>query len=292
MHSVFEATRELKNIQEEYIKKKDEYDREMDALTRREDELRNKDLKFQESLIKFNRFLQENENKRHTAIQRQSQDESEISAHRLEIENLKDLVQQKNKEEEKLRTLVNSHLKYKHFLKKVVDLSQASSGEFSEIQHIIDRYHLLNSTNCELHTKIQNNTKEHEAMRFKYAQFMKYSGNDILAMNNQIARLQRELEQLSLNANRSLEIFHGTSRKANTFLAELTRAMCVIDHMKERLIGGDRNKAFETSTHEKDTVTKIIHSKISQATGDIQIIADHLIAYQEIVKEYISKNCI
>jgi len=49
---------------------KEEFVRKMNAFDRREEALRERDLRLQESLIKFNKFLQENENKKARATRR------------------------------------------------------------------------------------------------------------------------------------------------------------------------------------------------------------------------------
>lgn len=47
---------------------KDEYSRKEELFKRREENLRKKDLELQESLVLFNKFLKENEQKRRHAI--------------------------------------------------------------------------------------------------------------------------------------------------------------------------------------------------------------------------------
>jgi hypothetical protein len=286
MQAVFEASRELKNVQDAYIKQKDEYDREMDTLTRREHELRNKDIKFQESLIKFNKFLQDNENKRYNATRRKSQEEAQIIEHEREIENLKSLVEQKRQLESELYARVDSNIKYKNFLSQVVELSQTLSGEFSEIQHILDRHTTLKSTNDELHQRIQDNTREHEARRYNYAQFMKKSGNEILRLNNDIARFQKELESISLKANKSIEMLHGASRNNSDSLTEITRAIHVISHINKRLLGESKTPKLNQKSHVHNIKSYSIESKVKYAIEELQIIGERLEEFQAIVHEH------
>lgn len=287
MQAVFEATRELKSIQDAYIKQKDEYDREMDALTRKEHELRNKDVKFQESLIKFNKFLQENENKRYNATRRKSQEEAQITQQNHDINNLKSLIEQKRQVESDLYAQVESNIKYKTFLSQVVELSQKSSGDFSEIRNILDRYATLKSTNDELHNRIQNNTREHEAKRFNYAQFMKKSGNEILRLNNDIARYQKELESISTKANKSIEMLHGASRNNNDSLTELTRATYVISHIKNRLLGENEKSTLDNKKNESKMKSHGIESKVKHAIEELQLIGERLEEFQDIVHEHV-----
>ena len=58
---LLEKRRQMFEVQEALNSQKEEFTRREDAFRRREEALRRKDLELQESLIKFNKFLQENE---------------------------------------------------------------------------------------------------------------------------------------------------------------------------------------------------------------------------------------
>ena len=61
---LLEKRRQMFEVQEALDAQKEEFARREEAFRRREEGLRQKDLELQESLIKFNKFLQENESKR------------------------------------------------------------------------------------------------------------------------------------------------------------------------------------------------------------------------------------
>ena len=67
---IMDKRRQLLEVKKTLEDKKDEFARNFVAFKRREDALQKKDLSLQESLIKFNKFLQDNENKRTRAIRR------------------------------------------------------------------------------------------------------------------------------------------------------------------------------------------------------------------------------
>jgi hypothetical protein len=71
---LLEKRRQMFEVQEALNSQKDEFNRREDAYRRREDGLRRKDLELQESLIKFNKFLQENESKRYRAQRRAAEE--------------------------------------------------------------------------------------------------------------------------------------------------------------------------------------------------------------------------
>jgi hypothetical protein len=68
------------------INKKEAFKSSEDGFKRRENELREKDLKIQESLIKFSKYLEENEMKKNKAIERRDVELKEISKKKEDIE--------------------------------------------------------------------------------------------------------------------------------------------------------------------------------------------------------------
>ena len=67
---ILEYKRQLSLVDDALEAQKEDFARKMDAFRRREEGLRKKDLRLQESVIKFNKFLQENENKKSRATRR------------------------------------------------------------------------------------------------------------------------------------------------------------------------------------------------------------------------------
>ena len=67
---LLEKRRQMFEVQEALDAQKEDFERREHAFGQREDALRKKDLALQESLIKFNKFLQENESKRNRAEKR------------------------------------------------------------------------------------------------------------------------------------------------------------------------------------------------------------------------------
>jgi len=77
-------------VQEALDAQKELYLRHKDAFRRREEALRRKDVELQDSLIKFNKFLQENESKRKRAITRVAEERRHIELKELDIERLRE----------------------------------------------------------------------------------------------------------------------------------------------------------------------------------------------------------
>merc|ERR1719375_1538685 len=79
---LLEKRRQMFEVQEALEAQKEEFARREDAFRRREEALRRKDLELQEALIKYNKFLQENESKRSRAIKRKEEEKNSTTRKR------------------------------------------------------------------------------------------------------------------------------------------------------------------------------------------------------------------
>ena len=101
------------------MSQKEEFARREDALRRREDALRRKDVELQESLIKFNKFLQENENKKNRALRKAIDERKVWETKATEIVELEQRLKEMAVEDEVLRAEVLQHQRHKDYLESV-----------------------------------------------------------------------------------------------------------------------------------------------------------------------------
>ena len=196
------------------------------------------------------------------------------------------MIKIKTTEERKLSELLANNQKYHLYLKNALGKVQ-SSDDFSEIQDILDRYTNLKSTNEDLLQQIQANTVEHEARRFSYAQFMKKSGNEMLNMNNEIARLQKEFEQVTIASNKMESLDHGTCQNVNELRTEISQALLVIDNMVERLEYHAHPSLPKTPQSTKtDYKEEGLDIKVKNAVEKLDRIADLSVDYEGIANDW------
>ena len=98
--------------------------------------LKKKDLELQESLIKFNKFLQENDSKRSRAEKKEKEEIKQRLVKEQEITKLHEALKTQ-KEQRRLMTLeLDKMMKYQYFLESVLDATE----EFPEIADLLSRY--------------------------------------------------------------------------------------------------------------------------------------------------------
>ena len=133
-------------VQEALDAQKEEFQRREATFKRREEMLKKKDLELQESLIKFNKFLQENDSKRSRAEKKEKEEIKQRLVKEQEITKLHEALQ-RQKEQRRLMTLeLDKMMKYQFFLESVLD----STEEFPEITDLLSRYDTLDAAHSDL----------------------------------------------------------------------------------------------------------------------------------------------
>jgi len=105
------------------------------AFKRREDILKNKDRELQESLIKFNKFLQDNDSKRNRA-EKKERDEIKLRQQKEgEITRLASQLGEQQERRSEMMTELSKMVKFSHYLDNVLQ----HEVEFGEVSDIIAR---------------------------------------------------------------------------------------------------------------------------------------------------------
>ncbi|GAB4820507.1 hypothetical protein N2152v2_007553 [Parachlorella kessleri] len=167
-----------------------------EILRRREDELKKRDLELQESLLKFTKFLQENDAKRAKANKR-AQDEIRLREEKeREIAELEAEREQLSQEREVVMEQLQRMIKYQQFLQSVVE----SGDSFHEIEDILTRYSTLEVANKDLREQQAKCTQQAEELRAETADYIKTHSNKALELNNRLSNLKKDLQLLEQQA--------------------------------------------------------------------------------------------
>ena len=111
------------------------------------EKLRKKDQVLQESLTRFNRFLQETEAKTNRAENRADEERKQTSEKEKEIDMLKTELQDGHARNNELQRLVSENIKYQRYLEGVVEYA---SEDFSEVADVLNRHRTLRGANDDL----------------------------------------------------------------------------------------------------------------------------------------------
>jgi hypothetical protein len=252
---LLEKRRQMFEVQEALNSQKEEFTRRENAFHRREDGLRRKDLELQESLIKFNQFLQENESKRNRAKKREADERKQREIKENEIKVLEAQLNSKLKEEALLNEELEKNIKYQDYLENVV---QTMSKYFPEINDVLNRYNTLKDANAYLIDKQLVDNDAHDVTQKEFGTFKKAKENQILNNNNEIANMQVTYEHKKTNAmGLQLEIDQVTN-EAGEKLLELGQILSSVTNILDRC-----EESFRIR-HNKPAIDK---SKVTQTVG-------------------------
>lgn len=168
----------------------------MEELRKRRGELERKETQLQESLVKFDRFLKENDARRDRAERKRREEEALILKRIAEMEELQDELAQLTARRVQNKVLLARNAKFEGFLKGVV----AHSSEPMELDDIIARHSALTTTNDDLRRREAATHAAMDALKRETAEFKEEHRVHMLNCNNHLAALLAKREEAETSA--------------------------------------------------------------------------------------------
>lgn len=283
---LLEKRRQMFEVQEALNSQKEEFSRREDAFRRREENLRRKDLELQESLIKFNKFLQENESKRNRAMKRIAEEKKQREIKEKEIELLKIQLIQKKKDEMIQKLEVEKNLKYQDYLENVVS---TMSKFFPEISDILNRYKTLRDANIYLIEKHKTEESQTDLIQRDYVNLKKSSENAVLNNTNAIADKQLVLEQCRLHTMREQVEIEKVTMEASEKGLELGQILSSVTNILERCEESFRirhNKHHVDRSLTDKSIVQNLPDACLQADNKLNDITLFMTDYRDIIQDY------
>eukprot|EP00736_Rhodelphis_marinus_P008055 Rmarinus@m.21104 len=192
---LLQKKKEMAEVQEELDRKKDEVRERMRKCQQKEEELARKQEQIREQVVKFEKFLKENDGKRLRAYKKAQEEKKLCQDKQLEIEDLKRQIEEYQVRKNEIRVTTEKSTRYEMFLESVLDLED----DFQEIVDVKMRYDTLKATHEGLLKHNRDCNTDMEAERARMTNYMKESQNQILVYNSILAEKQKYLETLRLD---------------------------------------------------------------------------------------------
>ncbi len=283
---LLEKRRQMFEVQEALDAQKEEFARREEAFRRREEGLRKKDLELQESLIKFNKFLQENESKKCRAEKRAAEEAKQRKIKEGEIERLKEQLASMTDESAKLKEKVEKNIMYQRYLEQVQDMVPE---DYPEISDLLNRYKTLQDANADLKMRQSTHEDLNEKKRAEYVNYTKEQTNDILNFNNKIASLQKALETAESAAIRVQNEVDAEIRSTSDRTLELGQILMAVENLLLRCTSKRHGAILKHQETNKDdaqgqarAATDELRKKARQAMSDLEVIAAYLVDFSDI----------
>ncbi|XP_067684611.1 coiled-coil domain-containing protein 42 homolog isoform X2 [Haliotis asinina] len=188
---LLEKRREMAEVEQALAAQKEEFQMKMESLQQRREELEKKEYQLKESLLKFDKFLKENDSKRARAVKKANDERDMKKQKDKEIERLKEDTSVVATDKNKLQRKLERYTIYHKFMEKVLEAGE----EFHEMRDIIARHDTLTATHEDLLEREQKNQEVIEKQRQTLLKYMEEKDNEILGYNNQLSGLQTRLDK-------------------------------------------------------------------------------------------------
>merc|ERR1711976_353705 len=193
---LLEKRREMAEVEQALAAQKEEFQMKMESLQQRREELERKEFQLKESLLKFDKFLKENDSKRARAIKKATDERDLKKTKDKEIDRLREETSHYLKSRGRIQNKLEKHTIFHKYLEKVLETAE----EFHEIREVIARYDTLTATHEDLMERDQINQEKMEKERSDLMKYTEEKNNDILSYNNQLAGLQTRLDKAQSQA--------------------------------------------------------------------------------------------
>ncbi|KAI9329736.1 hypothetical protein BDR26DRAFT_909372 [Obelidium mucronatum] len=245
---------------------KEEFAMKMEALKQRSEELSRKESQLKESLLKFDKFLKENDAKRNRAIKKAIDERKTRDLKEYEIQDLKKQVVQQCTKKDKSGSAVDTYLTYQKYLESVLETTE----EFGEVKDIISRFDTLAATNQELIDRAREAQERTERDRAMLINSTEEKNNLILNCNNDIAKLQTRLEEAQMRSAKCQLEWDQTLKNATAKTLELGQIKMASSNLFN-IVKTHLNSKLLTTT---DTMVQL--DKIQQFMIDLNAISAEL----------------
>ena len=193
---LLEKRREMAEVEQALTAQKEEFQMKMESLQQRREELERKEYQLKESLLKFDKFLKENDSKRARALKKASDEKDATRGKDKEIEKLSDEINMLVHYKDKTQNKLEKYAKFQKYLDRVLEVAD----EFQEIREITARYDTLMATHNDLLANENQNQDQTEQEKACLNRFIEDKNNEVLNYNNLLAQLQTELEKTQSKA--------------------------------------------------------------------------------------------
>jgi len=148
-----------------------------------------------------------------------------------DIEQLNIQLQELQKNSSKLERKVQSLKKYEDYLDTVI---KEHSDQYSDLGELLQRHGVLENSHKNLKKQQQDLENELERLRTEAAQFEKEKSNEILLLNNDLAILQKKLDEVDTKKNDLQSQVEASSNDASSKNLSLGRILMAIDNLHAR----------------------------------------------------------
>ncbi|XP_043282034.1 coiled-coil domain-containing protein 42 like-2 [Venturia canescens] len=250
-----ECRRELSRTENELEEKKLEREKKRIIMTKEWTDLRRKEELLRQSLIKFNKFVKENNEKRERAQHKIAEERERRTKCHEQIDELAKEIEYIKTVREHMRERVQEYKMYQNYLDSVVN---ETNEEFQSIGDIFNRYESLVESRNILAQHQDQNLEALELTGTEMQHMTEEKGQMLVDLNNKLALLQGRYERAKAEALRWQTIVSRIKATAAAKNLELTRVKFCCWSMYQQLC---KRKGYPIEVDQEDVENQLAHIK-------------------------------
>ena len=205
--------REQMDVQTELDQKRSEYRERMDRVREREQHLAKRRQELQDKLVRFYKFIQENEIKKNRADKKAQAEMKAKEEKHLLIVQLNEDGRRLEQEKQELKDKLHRYQKYQKYLDEVLQQNE----EYSDPNDIISRWKTLDGNHKELQARKTYLEQQMEIQRQVLQKKKESKATEILDFTNALANKGKLLEHLHREVTKAQdEIEYSLEKKTST----------------------------------------------------------------------------
>jgi len=263
---LLEKRREMAEVEQALAAQKEEFQMKMESLQQRREELERKEYQLKESLLKFDKFLKENDSKRARAVKK-ANDERDLKKQKdKEIGKLADENGTLSTEKDRLAVRLEKFTAFHRYMEKVLEAGE----EFHELRDIIARYDTLTATHGDLLEREQKNQEVIESQRADLMKYMEVKDNEILGYNNKLSGLQTRLDDAQSEAVHWESVWNHIKNTAAKKTLLLGRIKMATHNLYQLVKRHQKQVGSSEDTTEQLTQIQTFVQDLTQITAEIK----------------------
>lgn len=259
--------KEMREVDEALELMKEEYKRRMESCEERRTQFEFKQAKMREQVLKFEKFIQENDAKRQRAESKAKQEKKLYEQKCQEMNSLGERIDELIASQKDLELQLQKKSRYREYLELFLE---AGDGSYEEVSDVLNRYKTLKDANADLMKGVDMLENDVDESRTKL-QTLKIETQNQLLVNNSLfqqhqkaleekrAHTKSEEEEKNLNEDVAKNVARETSQVVQSIKNVFNRCQATVRNKSQFQFAAKDSNVSELLTFQLD----IIHARVS-----------------------------
>jgi chromosome segregation ATPase len=245
----------------------------MDICEERREQFEAKQSKMRDQVLKFEKYIQENDAKRQRADMKAKQEHKMYEEKCRELENIHRQIAQLKEDELVLEKELDNKSRFTFYLETVLE----STDGFEEVSDLLKRYYTLKQSNVELMSQVQAQDKDLDLISSQLDSLRVDQENQLLVNNSFLQSQQKKLEHALTAGKHAEEEKNRIEDMVKNVSKEVSQVAQSIKNIYNRCQSTMRTPGKESSNNSV---------KMAILAGNLDLMESRLVDLIEITDEY------